>query len=73
MLKSTETKAQACKVCQKPLVREAQGPSTQLMETLDNGLMPKAVTRLVDIERLVEAQVKDDPRFAHEPDNGEVP
>ncbi len=73
ILKSKEADVQNCLMCGKQLHREAKGPSTQMMETLDNGMMPKSVTRLVDIERLADEHRKSDPRLKKEPDSGEAP
>ena len=42
-----------CPSCGGVLVREASGPSQQVIERLDNGLMPKAVEQLADSPRLV--------------------
>lgn len=60
-------------MCGKPLHRTAKGPTTQVMETLDNGGMQRSVTRLVDINRLADEHNKSDPRFQKPLDNGEIP
>ncbi len=41
-----------CKKCGAEVVRKPTGPSSQVVERLDNGMMPKAVERLADAERL---------------------
>lgn len=42
--------------------REATGPSTQTMERLDNGAMPKALERLANAEELyADRAAKADP------------
>jgi hypothetical protein len=38
--------------CRAKMRRKARGPSTAVMERLDNGAMPRAVERLADAERL---------------------
>ena len=38
--------------CGGKMTRDAKGGSSQVMETLDNGIMAKSVTRLADAERL---------------------
>lgn len=42
----------ACKNCNCELSRVVEPPTSQVMETLDNGLMPKKLERLADSERL---------------------
>jgi hypothetical protein len=41
--------------------RDPSGPTNQRYERLDNGLMPRAVERLVDAERLHKERSKIDP------------
>lgn len=41
-----------CKECGSKLERLASGPSTQVMEKLDNGAMGKSIERLADAQRL---------------------
>lgn len=41
-----------CKFCGAAVEWQAKGPSVQKKETLDNGVMPRAVERLADAERL---------------------
>lgn len=38
--------------CEAPMARQATGASSQAVETLDNGVMSRSITRLVDAERL---------------------
>ncbi len=40
--------------CAGILERKAQPPTTQITETLDNGLMPRKLERLADAERIHE-------------------
>lgn len=42
-----------CDTCGGKLQRDPHGPSAQVMESLDNGLMPRRVERLRDAERLM--------------------
>ncbi len=49
---------QFCDSCGSELDRNSQGPSTQVMERLDNGCMPKRVERLADAERLYRERSK---------------
>lgn len=50
-----------CLKCAGKLVRQATGSSSQVMETLDNGVMRKSVTRLSEAERLFKEREKADP------------
>jgi ribosomal protein S27E len=47
-----------CGSCGGVLARAPTGPSTQVMERLDNGAMPRAVERLADAERLYEERAR---------------
>lgn len=54
------------KTCWKPdcggvWERDPTGPTNQVYERLDNGLMPRAVERLADAERLFKERAKNDP------------
>ena len=54
-------------VCEHPecgasLVRTPKAPSTQTIETLDNGIMTKRVEQLKDIEQLMEERSHYNPR-----------
>lgn len=42
----------ACSDCSTTLERAPSGATSQVKERLDNGLMPRAVERLADAERL---------------------
>ena len=41
--------------------RNPSGASSQAVERLDNGLMPKAVERIADAERLYKERANKDP------------
>lgn len=43
---------QKCK-CGRQMERDARGPSSRIVETLDNGIMSRRVERLADAERLI--------------------
>lgn len=45
-------KPQPCPQCKADMERDQTGPTRQVMERLDNGLMPRAVERLSEAERL---------------------
>lgn len=48
----------ACPICQGPTYRKARGPTSQVTEILDNGLMGRKVERLKDAERLYKERSK---------------
>jgi len=50
-----------CPKCKSPMKRNASGPTNQVYEQLDNGLMPRKVERLADAERLFKDRAKNDP------------
>ena len=50
-----------CPSCAGEIVRDVQAPTTQVQETLDNGIMPRKLERLVDVERLAKERSKFDP------------
>ncbi len=52
ILKPAEVRGQLCPSCGVVLERTPEPPSSQVMERLDNGIMPRAVTRLRDAEQL---------------------
>jgi putative FmdB family regulatory protein len=52
----------ACAECGGTLVRNPRGPSTQVVEKLDNGAMGRAVERLADAERLYHERSKNHTR-----------
>lgn len=54
---------QTCKVCAFPLGRTPSAPSTQVMETLDNGVMAKKVVRFKDADALARQRAASDPRL----------
>jgi len=47
-----------CKGCGNKYTRDAVGPSASKLETLDNGLMARAVERHADAERLFRERAK---------------
>ncbi len=49
-----------CTQCAGKMKRDVQVPSMQVVERLDNGLMPRAVERLADAERLFKDRAKGD-------------
>jgi putative FmdB family regulatory protein len=51
ILNPAEASALLCP-CGAELSRDPRPPSSQVMETLDNGIMPKRLERLADAERL---------------------
>lgn len=53
-----------CKACGGDLRRAATGATSQVVERLDNGLMPKAVERLADAERLFQERAKNSDPLA---------
>ena len=53
-----------CDACPGVLRRAATGVSSQAVERLDNGLMPKAVERLADAERLFQERAKNSDPLA---------
>lgn len=58
-----QTRKWPCPTCGKALKREPKAPSTQMMETLDNGAMVKRVERLQNAEELHRDRAKQDPRL----------
>lgn len=62
ILKKTASNALICDYCGLLMKRNAKGPSTQVMDSLDNGAMPRKIVRLRDAERLYsERNRKADP------------
>ena len=45
--------------CGERMVRVGRGPTSTTKEVLDNGLMPQAIERFVEIDRLVKERVRD--------------
>jgi hypothetical protein len=58
-----EATEQACAFCQGPMKRNPRPPSSQVMETLDNGHMGRKVERLKDAEELHQDRARNDPRL----------
>jgi hypothetical protein len=58
------SRALRCRECGGPLHRAGLGPSTQVVERLDNGLMPRALERLADAERLFEEREREADQMA---------
>jgi hypothetical protein len=52
-----------CPTCNNPLVRDPKPPSSQMKESLDNGVMTRRVERLQNAEELYRERAKNDPRF----------
>ncbi len=60
---SPEDQASAVKCkCGAILLRAGPPPTTQVKETLDNGIMPHRIERLKDVEQLAKDRAKSDPR-----------
>lgn len=55
--------ARTCPSCSMPLKRVPQPASTTILETLDNGIMSRKVTRLADAERIFKERADNDPRL----------
>lgn len=51
----------SCLNCNTQMVRKPEGPSSQVMEKLDNGRMPRAIERLADAEELSKERAKKGP------------
>lgn len=49
-----------CPSCQGPMRRAATGPTGQVVETIDNGLMARRVERNANIQELVHKQAQQD-------------
>ncbi len=47
-----------CPECFAAMERDAKPPSTRVVETLDNGLMPRRLERLADAERIYRDHAK---------------
>jgi hypothetical protein len=50
-----------CMKCAGKLERNSTGQSSQVMETLDNGVMKKAISRYSRAEELIKDRAKNDP------------
>lgn len=57
-----DVKAPSCS-CGQVLVRDADPPSSSMMETLDNGVMPRALERFQNAEELHKDHAASDPRY----------
>lgn len=53
ILKPEQAKDERLCECGQTLKRDVQGPTTKVVERLDNGLMPRAVERLAETDRLI--------------------
>jgi putative FmdB family regulatory protein len=62
ILETKDIDTQECKGCGAALERTPEPPSVQVMESLDNGFMPRRVERLRDAERLYRDRANNDPR-----------
>jgi len=52
MLAPAEVAQQKCAKCGRPMRRQVRAPSVQVNEVIDNGIMPHAIERLADVEKL---------------------
>ena len=52
--------------CGGVLVRKPTGATSQQVEVVDNGLMPRRVERLAGVEEMVHERAVEDPRFRKE-------
>lgn len=59
----TRVLQQDCLTCGERLTRTPQAPSSQVRESLDNGVMPRRVERLKDAEILHKERSRNDPRL----------
>jgi len=55
-----------CPVCSEIMSRKPVPPSTQVHEVIDNGIMPRRLTRLADAERLNKERADKDPQRARD-------
>ena len=60
VLRKTFKKGPKCDKCAIDMVRESSGPSLDIKETLDNGIMARRVERLKDIEEIMAQRNRDD-------------
>jgi putative FmdB family regulatory protein len=56
-----QTNPQSCPRCGAVMERAPSPPSTQVLETLDNGIMARRVERLANAEELLRERAKSDP------------
>lgn len=61
--KPEEAKQARCPACTNTLKRTPKPASTTVLETLDNGLMPRKVERIADAERIFAERAVNDPRY----------
>lgn len=59
---SDEIKSLKCQLCDAPVERDIGAPSTQVMESIDNGVMAHRVVRLKDAVDLTKAHIKTNPK-----------
>lgn len=57
-----QIRAWECSKCGASLRREPKPPTTQMLESLDNGAMVRRVERLQNAEELYRDRAKNDPR-----------
>jgi len=64
ILKPSEAKGRTCESgsCGAPLEREPKPASHQVMERLDNGIMPRAVERYAEAHRLFDERADNGPK-----------
>ena len=53
VMSSPEGKEIKCRTCQSVMTRSVTGPTSRIVETRDNGIMPRAVEQIADVERIV--------------------
>lgn len=54
-----EASKRSCSRCGGKLVRDARGPTSVVMERLDNGAMVRTMERLADAERLTSERARE--------------
>lgn len=62
ILEPTAAGFQDCGVCGVKLEREPTAATAQVVETLDNGIMPRRIERLADAERMYKERSKTERR-----------
>lgn len=60
--RSLKSDPPTCPACNIHMVRKLEGPTTKILETLDNGIMTKKVERLSDAERIFKERHEADQR-----------
>lgn len=52
VMEPAEAARYACPACGRKMTRQPKPPATQVNETVDNGIMPRAIERLANAEEL---------------------